>query len=222
MICETPQRMPARKRFAELLFHIRARHRLNFGGLMSTGPFVTGLAAALVVGVSVVSAASDDKTPKARQGSHEVAASTFYSATFSHGAMCASGSTRASRQTLSNPFGSFNGAGSYAANFFRAGFNAGFSARQAASHGLMSMPSNGRSSSNRGSGVVTLPGPARQGGITTALAHGTPAVGAGAERVSGLDAASPSATPEPATLLFLTTGIAGVFVARRRRSRTSN
>jgi hypothetical protein len=213
--------MAARERFAELLFHIPVRHRLNFGGLMSTGPFVTGLAAALVVSVSVVSAASDDKTPKGRHGSQEVAASTVYSSTFSHGAMCASGTTRASRQTLSNPFGSFNGAGSYAANFFRAGFNAGFNAgHTAASRGasLVSMPSNGRSS--RGSGVVTLPGVA-QGGIATATAHGaTPALGAPAA-LAGADV-SPSATPEPATLLLLTTGIGGVFIARRRRSRTSN
>ena len=189
---------------------------------MSTGPFVTGLAAALVVGASVLSAASDDKATKGRHGSHEVAASTVYSSTFSHGAMCASGTTRASRQTLSNPFGSFNGAGSYAASFFRAGFNAGFSAGHSSARGssLVSMPSNnGRSS--RGSGVVTLPGPARQGGIATAVAHGaTPALGAPAQ-LAGADV-SPSATPEPATLLLLTSGIGGFFVARRRRSRKAN
>jgi hypothetical protein len=214
--------MAARKRFAEPLFHIPARHRLNFGGLMSTGPFVTGLAAALVVSVSVVSAASDDKTPKARHGSHEVAASTVYSSTFSHGAMCASGTTRASRQTLSNPFGSSSGAGSYAASFFRAGFNAGFSAGRGAARGssLTSMPSN-NSRASRGSGVVTLPGQARQGGIATAIANGaTPALGAPAQLASG--DVSPSATPEPATLLLLTSGIGGFFVARRRRSGKSN
>ena len=188
---------------------------------MSTGPFVTGLAAALVVSVSVVSAASDDNSSKSRHGSHEVAAST-YSATFPQGAMCASGSTRASRETLSNPFASFNGAGAYAAYFFRAGFNAGVSAASISGSSrrasFVSMPS---SNHGAGSNGVKLP-PAANKGITTALAHGTPAVGTGAELASGVDVASPSATPEPATLLLITTGIGGVFVARRRRNRTSN
>jgi PEP-CTERM motif len=189
---------------------------------MSTGRFVTGLAAALVVSVSVVSAASDDNSSKSRNGSHEVAAST-YSATFPHGAMCASGSTRASRETLSNPFASFNGAGAYAAYFFRAGFNAGVSAASVSGSSrtasFVSMPSSNHGAASNG--VKLLP-PAANKGITTALAHGTPAVGTGAELASGVDVASPSATPEPATLLLITTGIGGVFVARRRRNRTSN
>jgi len=67
---------------------------------------------------------------------------------------------------------------------------------------------------------VTLPA-ARAGKVATALANGTPAVGANAAELQGLDTASASATPEPATLFLLTTGIGGVFLARRR-SRAAN
>jgi len=189
---------------------------------MSTGPFVWGVAAALVVGASVVSASGEKPKP----GSHEVAASA-YSATFPTGAMCASGTTRASRETLNNPFAGFGGSSAYAQMFFRAGFNAGVAATAASTGGrngsLVSMPASGKPGNGNGrapnAAFVTLPGTPARGGATTTLAHGTSAVGASAQaRLAERDV---SATPEPATLLLLTTGIGGVFLARRR-SRSSN
>ena len=191
---------------------------------MSTGPFVMGVAAALVVGASVVSA-SGDKPKSSKHGSHEVAASTYSSSFPTVGAMCASGSTGASRQTLSSPFAAHGGSSAYADFFFRAGFNAGFrSASVTGASGrnaIVSMPSSGRPG-NHGANVVMLPSKAGHGGaVASALANGTPAVGASAQSLQGLDVGSASATPEPATLLLLVTGIGGVFLARRR-SRTSN
>ena len=86
---------------------------------------------------------------------------------------------------------------------------------------IVSMPSSGRPG-NHGANVVMLPSKAGHGGaVASALANGTPAVGASAQSLQGLDVGSASATPEPATLLLLGTGIGGVFLARRR-SRTSN
>jgi hypothetical protein len=188
---------------------------------MSTGPFVWGVAAALVVGASVVSASGEKPKP----GSHEVAASA-YSATFPTGAMCASGTTRASRETLSNPFAAFGGSSAYAQMFFRAGFNAGVAASAASTGGrsasLVSMPASGRPGNGNGrapnAAFVTVPGTLARGGATT-LSRGTPAVGANPQAL--LARSDVSATPEPATLLLLTTGIGGVFLARRR-SRSSN
>ena len=191
---------------------------------MSTGPFVMGMAAALVVGASVVSA-SGDKPKSSKHGSHEVAASTYSSSFPTVGAMCASGSSGASRQTLSSPFAAHGGSSAYGNFFFRSGFNAGFrSASVTGTSGrnaIVSMPSSGRPG-NHGANVVVLPSKAGHGGaVASALANGTPAVGASAQSLQGLDVGSASATPEPATLLLLGTGIGGVYFARRR-SRTSN
>jgi len=194
---------------------------------MSTGPFLTGVAAAVVLSMAALSAApSDDhKESKGRHGS-QVAGST-YSAAFASGPACAAGgSARATSQVLhNNPFASaLHGSSAYSAMFFSSGAGGGVSlggskagASSAGGASLVSMPSNGRPS-NGTVGTVTLPSLGLSRAPMAAVASSS-AVTAQAVASSAATSASPAATPEPATLILLTTGLGGFYAARRRRSR---
>jgi hypothetical protein len=197
---------------------------------MSTGPYLTGVATAVVLSMTVAAAGASDEKAKGKHGSHEVASSTVYTATFpSHGPLCAaSGSPRASNIALNgNPFGGFHGSGAYSSFFFGSsrlgggasmygGGSTGVSASRAGT------PQNATQQRGNSGNVQVVNAPARAiTGVNQAAAATTSAVATTAVPPILPASSTPAATPEPGTLLLLATGMGGALVARRRRNRSS-
>ena len=156
----------------------------------------------------------------------------MYQATF--GTVCSANTLTSSQSLHGNPFSALKGTGAYSALFFGgSGGGGGYlnknhtTTTASTGHASVSAPATGhpapQANSNRpntpaptapANGATTAAGANAAPGSAVALAESATPVGPNGLATFAIE--SPSATPEPATLLLLTAGAGGIVIARRR------